>query len=157
MTAGCKKYIGASQFIGSSLVVLQHFRSQGRQSVVKTGGGQTRRGSGGRESPVGSRGRAPGGVCPWWGSGAKPPEANRYYLIKFEFWVQLHRCVINLLSHLKNITWKRKVCFQYFVTVNWWKCQCHTKSLKGSQHLEYTSNSSYYKLQLKFQEKSLKT
>jgi len=77
MTAGCKKYIGASQFMGSSLVVLQHFRSQGRQSVVKTAGegGQTRRGSGGRESPVGSRGRAPGGVCPWWGFGGEAPRS----------------------------------------------------------------------------------
>ena len=156
MTAGCKKYIGASQFIGSSLVVLQHFRSQGRQSVVKTGGGK--RGGGlGDGSPQWGPGAELVGSAPGGDLGAKPPEANRYYLIKFEFWVQLHRCVINLLSHLKNITWKRKVCFQYFVTVNWWKCQCHTRSLKGSQHLEYTSNSSYYKLQLKFQEKSLKT
>ena len=53
--------------MGSSLVVLQHFRSKGRQSVVKTGGAEL----------VGS---APGGDL-----GAKPPEANRYYLIKFEF------------------------------------------------------------------------
>jgi len=78
MTAGCKEYIGSSQFNKlSSLVVLQLFRSQRRQSVVKMGGGQTRRGSGRRESPVGSRGRAD--------LGAKPQEANRYYRIKFEF------------------------------------------------------------------------
>jgi len=86
MTAGCKEYIGASQFMGSSLVVLQLFRSQGRQSVVKTWGGGKRGGGLGDGSPqwgpgaellVGS---APGGDL-----GAKPPEANRYYLIKFEF------------------------------------------------------------------------
>jgi len=46
-------------------------RGQGRQSVVKIGGAQTRR-----------------------GLGAKPPEAKGYYRIKFAFLVQLHRCVL---------------------------------------------------------------
>jgi len=52
MTAGCKEYIGSSQFNKlSSLVVLQLFRSQRRQSVVKMGGGKRGGGLGDDGSP----------------------------------------------------------------------------------------------------------
>jgi len=52
MTAGCKEYIGSSQFNKlSSLVVLQLFRSQRRQSVVKMGGGANAGGGLGDGSP----------------------------------------------------------------------------------------------------------
>jgi len=67
----CKYFVIAVQF-GCCL--------QGRQSVVKIGGGQTRRGSGEWESPSGVLGQSP-----WWGSGAKPLEAKGYYGIKLEF------------------------------------------------------------------------
>ena len=69
MTAGCKEYIGASQFMGSSLVVLQLFRSQGRQSVVKTGGANAE-GVWGTGVPSGVQGQSP-----WWESGGEAPRS----------------------------------------------------------------------------------
>jgi len=58
MTAGCKEYIGSSQFNKlSSLVVLQLFRSQRRQIRRQDGGGK--------------RGGGLGDGSPQWGPGAE--------------------------------------------------------------------------------------
>ena len=70
------------------LLALTQPHNQGCQSVVKIGA-QTRRGSGRRESHSDVQEQSP-----WWGSGAKFPEAIGYYRFKFEFWLQLHRCVL---------------------------------------------------------------
>jgi len=82
---------GRGTTVSIATVVVDHSSSsRAGASICRQDWGPKRGGSLGDGSPpVGSRGRAPRG-----GLGAKPPEANRYYRIKFEFWVQLHRCVL---------------------------------------------------------------